>query len=244
MKIPPDPPDWQYDESTGLFVNFHDPEQVATYDELQNNDVREEERIVEALGLSADDTVIEYGAGTGAFVQAAARVCRYVYAVDVSEAMIDYARRRLVGAGLANVEFHQKGFLTYHHLAEPAGFVVTQFALHHLPDFWKVVALQRMNGVLQMGGVLFLKDVVFSFPPEFWEREVQRWIDEASGSKRSFSKADFEGHVRNEHSTYAWILEGIIRDAGFAVQKAEFRSSTIATYLCKKVRRVTKTSEG
>jgi putative AdoMet-dependent methyltransferase len=113
---------------------------------------------------------------------------------------------------------------------------VTQFALHHLPDFWKVVALQRMNGVLQMGGVLFLKDVVFSFPPEFWEREVQRWIDEASGSKRSFSKANFEGHVRKEHSTYAWILEGIIRDAGFAVQKAEFRSSTVATYLCKKVR--------
>jgi cyclopropane fatty-acyl-phospholipid synthase-like methyltransferase len=96
MKKPPDPPDWQYDESTGLFVDFHDPEQVVTYDELQNTDVREEERTVEALGISADDTVIEYGAGTGAFVQAAARVCRYVYAVDVSEAMIDYARRRLV----------------------------------------------------------------------------------------------------------------------------------------------------
>lgn len=31
---------------------------------------------------------------------------------------------------------------------------MTRVALHHLPDFWKQVALLRMNAMLKMGGML------------------------------------------------------------------------------------------
>ena len=39
--------------------------------------------------------------------------------------------------------------------------VITQLALHHLPDFWKLVALKRISQMLKDGGKLYLRDVVF-----------------------------------------------------------------------------------
>jgi putative AdoMet-dependent methyltransferase len=76
---------------------------------------------------------------------------------------------------------------------------------------------------------------VFSFQPESYCSAVQEWIDQNSASGISFSKRDFEAHVRDEFSTYSWILEAIIQRTGFAVVKSEFLTPTIATYLCEKV---------
>jgi hypothetical protein len=118
--------------------------------------------------------------------------------------MIDFARQRLRKLGLTNVAFHHAGFLTYEHRDEHASSVITKFALHHLPDFWKVVALVRINRFLQMGGLFYLEDVVFSFQPESYRTAIQQWIDQASASGESFSEKDFEGHVRDEYSTYSW----------------------------------------
>jgi putative AdoMet-dependent methyltransferase len=230
-------PAWQYGEFRGFALDFHDPRQVELYEARQGTDLEGETQLVESLGISKNDTVIEYGAGTGAFVEAAAKICRHVHAVDVSLAMIEYAGQRLRKLGLTNVTFHHAGFLTYEHRGESASFVVTKFAMHHLPDFWKVVALGRINGFLQTGGLLYLEDVVFSFQPGSWSTAIQQWIEQASASGDSFSKADFEGHVRDEYSTYTWILEAMTEWTGFTIRKSQFRSPTIANYLCEKVGR-------
>jgi putative AdoMet-dependent methyltransferase len=228
-------PRWQYDEFSGFALDFHDPRQVALYEARQGTDLEAENRLVRLLGIAKEDTLIEYGAGTGLFLEAAANVCRHAHAVDVSQAMIELASRRLRKLGANNVTFHHAGFLTYEHRGEPASFVITKFALHHLPDFWKVAALIRVNRFLRMGGLFYLEDVVFSFGSESFDKAIQEWIDQASASGTSFSKREFEGHVRDEYSTYSWILEAIIQRTGFAIRKAEFLSPTIATYLCEKV---------
>lgn len=230
-----DSPAWQYDEFHGFALDFHDPVQVKLYDGQQGTVLDAESQMVRFLEISEKDTLIEYGAGTGAFVEAAARVCRHVHAVDVSRAMIEYASKRLGKLGLSNVTFHHAGFLTYEHGDALADFVVTKFALHHLPDFWKIVALGRINRFLRLGGSFYLEDVVFSFEPESYNIAIQQWIDQASESGISFSKEDFEGHARDEYSTYSWMLEAIIQRAGFAILESKFLSPTIATYSCEKV---------
>jgi putative AdoMet-dependent methyltransferase len=53
---------------------------------------------------------------------------------------------------VANIEFVHAGFLTYAHRDEAADAVVSRMALHHLPDFWKVVALDRVRALLKKGG--------------------------------------------------------------------------------------------
>jgi SAM-dependent methyltransferase len=89
-----------------------------------------------------------------------------VIAVDVSPVMLRYLRARVESSGLTNVDLVQAGFLTYEHRGEPADSVYSRYALHHLPDFWKAVALTRLHGIVRPHGVVRLSDVVYGFPPE------------------------------------------------------------------------------
>jgi putative AdoMet-dependent methyltransferase len=232
------PPEWQYNELLRLAVDFHDPWRVQVYDSQQGTDLEYKRQLVRSLGISGQDNVIEYGSGTGLFLLAAAPVCAHIHAIDVSQAMLTYSRRRTEEAGLTNIFFHHSGFLSYQHRGEPVDFVVAKFVLHHLPDFWKVAALNKINANLRMGGIFLLEDVIFSFAPESCDREIQDWIDRATSRGTSFSKAEFEGHVRDEFSTYSWIMQSIIERTGFAIRKIDVRSSTISSYSCEKIRSV------
>jgi len=60
----------------------------------------------------------------------------------------------------------QAGFLSYEHEGNAADIVYSRNALHHLPDFWKAVALERIAGILKPDGTPRLRDLVFDFDPE------------------------------------------------------------------------------
>lgn len=47
------------------------------------------------------------------------------------------------------MELVQAGFLTNQHLGEQADFIYSRYALHHLPDAWKAVALTRLHRMLR-----------------------------------------------------------------------------------------------
>lgn len=223
-------PAYQYDEFRGLAHDFHDPAQVAAYDARQHTQIERERRLVSELGIGADSVVIEYGAGTGAFTAASAAVARHVHSVDISQAMLAYSRRRAEADGLRNISYHHAGFLTYEHRGEPADFIVTKFAFHHLPDYWKVAALHRLAGFLKPGGLLHLQDVVFSFAPGEAAHSIEHWITHQTAGGGGFSRADFEAHVRDEHSTFDWILDDMLARTGFLVTKKEIWSPTYAAY--------------
>jgi hypothetical protein len=55
--------------------------------------------------------------------------------------------------------------------------VLTRSVLQHLPDFWKQVALLRMNRMLKTGGLLYIFDVVFDFAPEEYIPKMNGFID-------------------------------------------------------------------
>lgn len=225
---------WTYDEFKHIGVDFADPQQVAIYDARQHTNIERQQQLVQRLGIRNSDRVIEFGPGTGAFSIAAASVGASVIAVDISQAMLDYASRQAVERGLQNIEFVRSGFLSYQHQGLPADFVVTQFAFHHLPDFWKMIALHQIHNMLKPGGQFFLRDVVFSFQPADYEASINVWIDSvASESGDGFSHADFEMHVRDEYSTFGWILEGMLQRTGFSANAA-YTSPTYAEYTCTK----------
>jgi ubiquinone/menaquinone biosynthesis C-methylase UbiE len=228
--------DWHYDEMKQIGVDFDDPAVVARYDARQQSDLEADRKEAMEWGLDRGNLLIEYGPGTGSFVLAAAERETRVIAVDVSSAMLDYARRRVAQAKLGDrVEFHHAGFLTYEHRGEPADFVVSQFAFHHLPDFWKSIALDRMFSQLKPGGRFILRDVVFSFPPTDYVTGIEAWIDRVcSATGNGWSRSDFEMHVRDEHSTFGWILEGMLRQAGFCIDRADYETPTRGFYVCSK----------
>src|SRR6266545_6589813 len=173
-------PDWWLDERAHAGDEHLDTGYVDGYDRKSGFDSTDDVNTVRRLGLTASSVVVDMGAGTGAFTVGVAEFCREVIAVDVSPAMIAALRAHVDRAGLGNVSIVEAGFLSYQHGTEPADFVYTRNALHHLPDFWKAIALHRIGEMLRPGGVLLLRDLVFDFEPSDAERSVEAWFSGAA----------------------------------------------------------------
>jgi len=172
-------PEWTYDEMKQTGVDYSSIEQVQRYDDMHQR-FRDYEKnsdaIIKLLELDSNSTVIDMGAGTGAFTLYAAKQCRKVYAVDISSAMLERCRKKGEEMGLSNVLYCHGGFLTYEHEAEPADAMVSIAVLHHLPDFWKLMALTRAAGMLKAGGRFFLFDIVFPSATEDMEGRLDAWV--------------------------------------------------------------------
>jgi putative AdoMet-dependent methyltransferase len=192
------------------------------------------DEVLDFLALRSDQSILEIGTGTGEFALAAARSCRKVYAVDLSAGMLRYAEKKARARGVANVEFLPGGFLTYRHQGEPLDGIVSQIALHHLPDFWKQIALLRMADLLADGGKLCLRDVVFSFDPRSHEKFLDDFISKAAEKAGTNFACSISDHVKKEYSTMDWIMQGMIERAGFEIEQAKQSHGFFALYLCKK----------
>jgi putative AdoMet-dependent methyltransferase len=229
-------PGWYFDESNMAGVDFEDAAQVEAYDRNQTASTPEKEQaLVTRLGIAAKQTVIDLGAGTGNVAIQAALAGASVHAVDISNAMLTYARSKVQQTGITTIEFHQAGFLSYQQQDRPADFVVSKNALHILPDFWKMTAFLRVAEMLKSNGTFYLRDVVFSFPPVDYEASINDWIRQvAKPEGEGWTAKDFEAHIREEHSTYGWMIEGMLTRAGFEILEANYSTSTYAEYLCLK----------
>ncbi len=229
---------WQYDEMRLTGVDYSSVEQVAAYDSMHKkfrDYAKGTDEIIRRLGIASDSTVIDLGSGTGAFALHAARRCKKIHAVDISQAMIDYCRQQAEKEGLTNIEFHQGGLLTYEHTAEPADAAVCIAVLHHLPDFWKLKALIRCCGMLRPGGRFLLFDIVFPSAVPALDRKIDEWIKgvEVMADHRLAEEAVI--HARDEFSTYDWIMEVIIRKSGFQLDSVEYGKGFQTTYVCTKI---------
>ena len=168
---------------------------------------------------------MDIGCGTGTLALEAAKMCRKVIALDASSLMLDHLRREAERLRVHNIEYVHQGFLSYEHLQEPIDFVVSQHTFHHLPDFWKVQALRGVHDLLKPGGVLFLRDVMFSFKPHEAEKALEHWMSSvAVGSGDGFPRSFFEQQVREEFYTYTWLFEPMLDEVGFEIRDVDYGS--------------------
>jgi hypothetical protein len=121
------------------------------------------------------------------------------------------------------------------HNAATVDFVITQAALHHLTDFWKMVACQRMAMMLKNNGILYVWDTVFTFPPADYQTHLNDWIKRvAKPLGEGWTASDFETHIREEYTTFGWIIEGMLAQAGFEIETTHYLTSEYAEYICRK----------
>ena len=212
-----------------------DPAYVAGYDRKAQVDPTDDVAGLRARGIGRTSTVIDFGAGTGTFAVAAAAICERVIAVDVSPAMVNALRTKVTASGVTNVECVVGGFLSYAHEGAPVAAVYTRNALHHLPDFWKGIALGRIAHLLEPGGILRLRDLVFSFDLGEARARVAEWIATTAAGRPEdgWTREELETHLRDEYSTFSWLLEPMLDRAGFDVVDAEYGPlGAYAAYTC------------
>jgi len=230
-------PRWYLNELAQAGPEHLDAAYVAGYDRKVGPEAVDDLPLLRELGLGREHTLIDLGAGTGALALAAAPFCRRVVAVDVSPAMLAVLRERAKGLGVGDLDVVQAGLLSYQHQGELADFVYCRIVLHHPPDFWKVVALARIAALLTPGGVLQLRDLVFSFNPAAMDAAIEDWLAGAGARPEDgWTRAELEEHLRQEYSTFSWLLEPMLERSGFEIQDAGHSTSRIfAAYVCIKI---------
>lgn len=229
---------WYPDEQENAGRENLDPAHVAQYDRKEQIDLVSEIELLTDLGLNSESEVIDLGAGTGQLTTKIAPLCQWVTAVDVSPVMLEALRQNVRSVGLKNVDVVESGFLTFKPHRRPADFLYSRLVLHHLPDYWKAIALKNARMSIRPGGILRLCDVVYHFDLEQAESKLQAWSATLSYNEPegSWNRADIEEHIRDEHSTFSWILEPIIERSGFRIEKVEYSlEGVFAEYVARAI---------
>jgi putative AdoMet-dependent methyltransferase len=225
-------PDWWYDDLKQVGLDFEDPREVDTYDDRQGGSATADHALLLRLGVNRQTAVADIGCGTGLLACEAARIGRSVRAIDVSDRMLSRARARAADLGLANIGFERAGFLTFAASGD-LDLIVTKAALHHLPDMWKAVAFTRMRDALKPGGRVYVRDVAFSGRPDDLPLAVEGWIGWMT-RETGYSRAEVACHVREEHSTFGWVITRMIEEAGFRLLE-HTQEGVYATWLAEAV---------
>jgi SAM-dependent methyltransferase len=219
----PSSPGWLLDEVSSAGRENLDGVHVERYDGKMDARAPDEIELLLPAGLGASSVVVDLGSGTGQFALAVAPLCRRVVAVDVSPVMLERLSRKVDEAGIDNVEVAAAGFLTYDQVGDHADIVYSRYALHHLPDFWKVIALRRVRSMLHDGGVFRLWDVVYNFDVDEAHQRIEGWCapfgEEVEGD---WARWEVEEHVRDEHSTFTWLLETMFERTGFTIESVDY----------------------
>lgn len=99
-------------------------------------------------------------------------------------------------------------------------------------ELLEVTSAPRENA--SPGGALVLRELVFSCGPSDIQSVVRTWlVSGADNPAEGYTRADFETHLRAEHSTFSWLLKPMLERAGFEIESAMYSDSQVyATYEC------------
>lgn len=215
-------------------IDYLSQEEVLRYDQqmrtIRNVD-EENRKLLSLLDLDQKSTILEIGTGTGAFARSACAYCGSVVAADISKPMLEFAEKRAIEEGKDNIDFVHGGFLSLIFPDQTFDAVVSSLALHHLSDVWKGEAISRIYRWLKPGGRFILVDVVFDCEAGdldlYLEQEIPDTMD-------PIMKIPMFAHIRNEFSTFHWIMDGILTRAGFRILSKEKFGSVPYLYVLEK----------
>ncbi|WP_227378280.1 class I SAM-dependent methyltransferase [Haladaptatus halobius] len=124
-----------------------------------------------------DDVTLDLGTGTGLIALALAEDAGHVVGRDISNGMIEQARSKAADSGIENVEFGCGEFRDPQYNGE-VDIVVSNFALHHLPDEEKREAIEA---IADLGPRRFvLGDAMFFGSPDPEEPLFGHGVDGAT----------------------------------------------------------------
>src|SRR5881394_4452881 len=164
--------DWYYNERRRIGLGTA----VATiYDGHDDSDMRARAALT-MLGVQQGWRVADIGCGNGVLACEAALMGAEVDAIDISPAMLALAEIQARDRKV-RIRTQFAGLLSFAYQPNSYDLIVSEFALHHLPDFWKAVALSRIFKALKPGANFFLRDIVFVGMPDDTDRDVEGWAE-------------------------------------------------------------------
>src|ERR1700726_4467344 len=220
--------DWYYNERRQIGL---DSAVASIYDQLDDRDTRAR-GVLTMLGVQRGWRVADIGCGNGVLACEAALMGADVDAIDISPAMLALAEIQ-ARSRKVTIRTQPAGLLSFAYQPDTYDLIVSEFALHHLPDFWKAVALSRIFCALKPGSSFYLRDIVFVSMPDGAERDVGEWA-EFNINNHGFERDSVVTHMRDEYSTFGWVIERMLTEVGFTLVAADYHAPLHGTYLLQK----------
>ena len=132
--------------------------------------------------------------------------------------MLNYARKKADKLGITNIEFFNSGFLNQQLPAESFDAVVSQLALHHLPEFWKSVAINNVSRVLKPNRIFYLLDSILSFDIPSYQKSITNILAFAQKKMGSRIADEVAINIRDEYPAYDWVIENLLIKNGFRIE--------------------------
>src|SRR6201982_2955494 len=220
--------DWYYNERGRIGL---EPAVASIYGSDDDGDLRARAAL-NMLGVKKGWRIADIGWGNGVLATEAALMGAEVDAIDISPAMLALAEV-YAGDRKAKIRTQSAGLLSFAYQPNSYDLIVSEFTLHHLPDFWKAVALSRIHGALKPGANFYLRDIVFVSMPDGSERDVEQWAD-FSIKNHGFERDSVVTHMRDEYSTFGWVMERMLTDAGFTLVSADYPAPLRGTSFLRK----------
>src|SRR4030081_1967639 len=220
--------DWYYNQRRQIGL---DSAVASIYDRHDDSDIRARAALT-MLGVQRGWRGADIGCGRWGLSCEAALMGAEGDAIDILPAMVALAEIQARDRKVA-IRTQSAGLLSFAYQPNSYDLIVSEFALHHLPDFWKAVALSRIFCALRPGSSFYLRDIVFVSMPDGPERDVEQWA-EFSIKNHDFDCDSVVTHMRDEYSTFGWVIERMLTDAGFTLVSADYHAPLHGTYLLRK----------
>jgi 2-polyprenyl-3-methyl-5-hydroxy-6-metoxy-1,4-benzoquinol methylase len=222
--------DWYYNERRQIGL---DRAVASIYGRNDDSDLRARAALT-MLGVQEGWRVADIGCGIGVLATEAALMGANVDAIDISPAMLALAKV-YASDRRARIRAQPAGLLSFAYEPNSYDLIVSEFTLHHLPDFWKAVAMSRIFAALRPGANFFMRDIVFVSMPDGSERDVGEWAD-FNINNHEFERDSVVTHMRDEYSTFGWVIERMLTEVGFTLVSADYHAPLHGTYLLQKPR--------
>ncbi len=185
------------------------------------------------LGVQRGWRVADIGCGNGVLACEAALMGAEVDAIDISPAMLALAEHPGQGPQGRDPDPVGGAIELSPTSPIPTISIVSEFTLHHLPDFWKAVALSRIYAALKPGANFY--------PARHRLRQHagrrgarRRAVGRLQHQEPRFHRDSVITHMRDEYSTFGWVIERMLTDAGFTLVSVDYHAPLHGTYLLRK----------
>jgi len=153
------------------------------YYDMQTQDEEHLHRIIRALDIKKNSTILDLGTGSGYLAFAIARMypeCRII-GLDIVTGTLENNSIQAKNQNITNIAFASYDGVIFPVEDNTFDIIVTRYALHHFPEITR--SFEEISRVLQPGGQLFISD------PTPNDEDEERFVD-------TYMKMKDDGHIK------------------------------------------------
>ena len=208
------------DSSEDYLGRWNDPAYARNYSIFTRDQQVDARKFIDQLEVDRNSIVVDLGCGEAKFLAAISPCIRTGIGIDASAHMLTSARRSLSELGIRNIELFHADFREFDVGFEVADAVMSNYAIHHVPDVDKEAIFRRILATLRQGGVFRLEDDSFNFPREEFEERVPeimtQWERHFGPEGWKFLKEQLAGDDF-ENTPYLDELTRMIENSGLTI---------------------------